>query len=113
MIVASISYIIARLFNPHNMYWHDLIHEKNILPDQDYDMLNSIAISRVINKQFTALRRKTKIKDFFNLLSQTNANIFPVIDDKGMLEGVIWLDQIRKQLFDMSTNDIDTVAEIM
>ncbi|MDB4902409.1 MAG: chloride channel protein family [Mucilaginibacter sp.] len=113
MIVASISYIIARLFNPHNMYWHDLIHEKNIHPDQDYDMLNAIAISSVINKQFTGLSSKTKIKDFFNMLLQTNANIFAVIDDKGMLEGVIWLDQIRKQLFDMSANDIDTVAEIM
>jgi CIC family chloride channel protein len=113
MIVASISYIIARLFNPHNMYWHDLVHEKNILPDQDYDMLNAIAITSVINKQFTGLSSKTKINDFFKLLSQTNANIFAVVDDKGILEGVIWLDQIRKQLFDMSTNDIDTVAEIM
>jgi len=112
MIVASISYIIARLYNPHNMYWHDLIHEKNIHPDQDYDMLNAIALANVINKQFTAISAETKISDFYKILSSTNANIFAVLDDQKNLEGVIWLDQVRKHIFE-KIDDNDTVAEIM
>jgi CIC family chloride channel protein len=112
MIVASISYIIARLYNPHNMYWHDLIHEKNIHPDQDYDMLNSITLASVVNKQFTAISAETKIADFYKILSSTNANIFAVLDDQKNLEGVIWLDQVRKHIFEKIDNN-DTVAEIM
>ncbi|TWI96668.1 CIC family chloride channel protein [Mucilaginibacter frigoritolerans] len=112
MIVASISYIIARLYNPHNMYWHDLIHEKNIHPDQDYDMLNAITLASVVNKQFTAISSETKISDFYKILSSTNANIFAVLDEQKNLEGVIWLDQVRKHIFE-KINDDDTVAEIM
>ncbi|ASU35066.1 chloride channel protein [Mucilaginibacter xinganensis] len=113
MIVASISYIIARLFNPHNMYWHDLIHEKNIHPDQDYDMLNAIGISSLINKQFVGIGKNTTVKEFYKLLTATTVNIFAVVDDAGMLEGVILLDQIRKHLFDTNIPDEETVIDIM
>ncbi len=113
MIVAAISYIIARLSNPHNMYWHELIHEKNIHPDQDYDMLNAITLTGVINKQFVALNRDMRIKDFYKLLSETTANIFAVIDEDGSLDGVVLLDQVRKQFFDVDAVANGTVADIM
>ncbi len=112
MIVSSISYIIARVSNPHNMYWHDLIHEKNILPDEDYEMLNAIKLDSIINRQFVAVNKETRIKEFYKSLSSTSSNIFAVVDKNGMLEGVIWIDQIRKQLLDAIIAD-DTVAEIM
>jgi CIC family chloride channel protein len=113
MIVSSISYIIARLFNPHNMYWHELVRDKNIHPDQDYDMLNSITLDSIINKQFIGIDKETKISDFYKSLSTNNANIFAVVDKNGSLEGVVLLDQIRKQLFGATIDDEDTVAEIM
>ncbi len=113
MIVASISYIIARLFNPHNVYWHDLIHEKDIHPDKDYHMLNTIVLDGLINKQFVAIDKETTIKHFYNLLAQSKANIFAVVDAQGRLEGVIWLDQVRKELFDTTLTDNDIVADIM
>eukprot|EP01037_Dinobryon_pediforme_P010237 gene10237-10307_t len=113
MIVASISYIIARLYNPHNMYWHDLIHEKNLNPDQDDYVLNAIPLSSVINKEYVAINSETKIADFYKLLSSTNANIFAVLDSNRMLDGVIWLDQVRKQVFDQSAINNETIAGIM
>ena len=112
MIVASISYIIARLSNPHNMYWHDLIHEKNIHPDQDYDMLNAITMSSVINKKFVPIKKEMPLKDFYKLLTKSSANIFPVLNERRELEGVVWIDQIRKQLFDQVVDDT-TIADIM
>jgi CIC family chloride channel protein len=113
MIVASISYIIARLYNPHNMYWHDLIHEKNLNPDQDDYVLNAIPLSSVISKEYVAINSETKIADFYKLLSSTNANIFAVLDSNRMLDGVIWLDQVRKQVFDQSAINNETIAGIM
>ncbi|MGZ3754800.1 MAG: chloride channel protein [Mucilaginibacter sp.] len=112
MIVSAISYIIARLFNPHNMYWHDLIHEKNILPEQDYDMLNAISLDEIINKQFVTIKKETSIKDFYRSLATNTANIFAVVDKDGLLEGVVLIDQVRKYLFDEEILD-DTVADIM
>ena len=112
MIVSAISYIIARLFNPHNMYWHDLIHEKNILPGEDYDMLNAIRLDEIINKQFVTIKKETSIRDFYRSLAVNSANIFAVVDNDGLLEGVVLIDQVRKYLFDEEIVD-DTVADIM
>ena len=113
MIVASISYIIARLFNPHNMYWHDLVHEKDIHPGQDYQMLSTLTLDSLINRQYVALNGDMKVKDFFKLLTKSNANIFAVVSNEGGLEGVIWLDMIRKDMFDANIPDDETIARIM
>ncbi|RZA00691.1 MAG: chloride channel protein [Sphingobacteriaceae bacterium] len=113
MVVASISYITARLFNPHNMYWHDLIHEKDIHPGQDYHMLSTITLDSLVNKKFIALSSAMRIKDFYKLLSTSNANIFAVINADGGLEGVIWLDQVRNELFSNDLTDNNTIADIM
>jgi CIC family chloride channel protein len=111
MIVSAISYIINRLFKPHNIYWHHLI-EENIHPNQDYDMLNAIRLDSVINKQFTAVSKDTKATDFYKTLATSNANIFAVLAKDGSLEGVVVWDGIRKQLFEEGA-DTKTVAELM
>jgi CIC family chloride channel protein len=108
MIVSAISYIIARIYNPHNMYWHALIHEKDIHPDQDFGMLNNLSLDSLINRDFTALNRNMPVAEFYNILSAGNANIFAVLNGEGQLEGVIWMDEIRKQLF--KTRNADAVV---
>lgn len=113
MVVASISYIIARLFNPHNMYWHDLVHEKDIHPGQDYQMLSTLTLDSLINRQYVALHGDMRVKEFFKLLTKSNANIFAVVNNEGGLEGVIWLDMIRKDMFDANIPDDETIARIM
>jgi len=112
MIVTAISYIISRVYNPYNMYWKELVHEKNIHPDQDFNMLDAIALDSIINRNFTPVNKNTRIADFYTILSQSNANIFPVLDENGMLDGVILIDQVRKRLFDQKIAH-QTVMEIM
>ncbi len=112
MIVSAISYIISRHFNPHNMYWHDLVHEKNVHPDHDYAMLSSISIESVINRSYTAVNASWSIKEFYKVLAESRSNIFPVINAEGKLEGVVLIDEIRRQLFNDDTEN-HTVSEIM
>lgn len=112
MIVSAISYIIARMFNQHNMYWETLIHERNVYPDQDYDMLNAITLESIIRTDYTAVSKDMPVADFYKILTQSKANIFAVLDSAGKLEGVIWLDEVRKQLFDTNMAHAK-VADIM
>lgn len=112
MIVTAISYIISRLYSPYNMYWEELVHEKNIHPDHDFNMLDAITLDSIINKNFTPIYKDTLISDFYRILSQSSANIFPVLDKSGALEGVILIDQARKRLFDQKVHQ-ETVVEIM
>ena len=112
MIVSAISYVIARLYNPNNMYWKELIEHKNIRPDQDYFMLDAISLDNIINRNFITLRRETLITEFYALLADSTANIFAVTDKDGGLEGIILLDQVRKQLFNEKDHS-GTVEAIM
>nr|WP_294943339.1 chloride channel protein [uncultured Mucilaginibacter sp.] len=112
MIVSAISYIIAKLSNPHNMYWHHLVHENNVHPGQDYHMLNNIPLDSITNTKFTAIDKNTQLASLSLVLANTNANIFPVLDNAGQLEGVIWIDEIRKQMFSSEHSD-EKVADIM
>ena len=112
MIVSAISYIMARAFSPHNMYWHDLVHERNVHPGQDYGMLNTITLDSIINRKFSVINKDTPVAEFYKILSGTDANIFAVLNATGGLEGVIWMDEIRKQLFN-AIEEGATVADIM
>lgn len=112
MIVSAISYVISRLYNPYNMYWKELIHEQNLRPEQDFTMLDAISLNSIISKSANVLNKSMLISDFYHILSNTDANIFAVLDDDGELEGVILMDQVRKQLFNQPAAAA-TIEEIM
>ncbi|WP_374948259.1 chloride channel protein [Mucilaginibacter sp.] len=112
MIVSAISYIISRMFSEHNMYWHELVHEKNIHPGQDHSMLAQITLDSVINRQFIPVTSHMPIKEFYSILSTSHANIFPVVDHDGVLEGVVLMDEVRKHLLNV-IKDSDTITDIM
>lgn len=113
MLVSAISYMISRAYNPHNMYWHHLIAEKNIHPGADHAMLNEIALSSVINKEYTAVKADMPLKEFFKLMAASNANIFPVLNAIGELQGVVLLDDVRSYMFDDEHNKNRTIADVM
>lgn len=112
MIVSAISYIIAKLSNPHNMYWHHLVHDSNIHPGQDHTMLNSITLDSIVNKKFHPISKQMPLTELYKILANTDANIFPVLTNTGALEGIIWIDEIRRQIFSGGTDEA-TVADIM
>jgi CIC family chloride channel protein len=112
MIVSAISYVISRLYNPHNMYWHELIENQHINPDQDDYMMDAIDLDSIINTTFTAISKETPVVDFYQLLAKSNANIFPVLNKRNELVGVILMDQVRKQMFNQKI-DTGTVEAIM
>ena len=112
MIVSAISYVISRIYNPYNMYWKELIHEQNLRPEHDFNMLDAIKLDSIINKSSNVLNKSMLISDFYHILSNTDANIFAVLDDEGEMDGVILMDQVRKQLFNQRESSA-TIEEIM
>ncbi|MES2062011.1 MAG: chloride channel protein [Bacteroidota bacterium] len=113
MIVSAMSYIISRMFNKHNIYWHGLVHENNIHPGHDNSMLDIIQLDSIINRQFKVISRDMPVADFYSILSQSQANIFAVLSTGGALEGVVLMDDVRKHLFNRLQEGNDTVADIM
>ncbi len=113
MLVSAISYMISMAYNPHNMYWHHLITERDIHPDADHTMLNAISLSSVINQDYAPVKKDTPLTDFFKLMATGTANIFPVLNAMGELEGVVLLDDIRQYMFGDERNKDLTIADVM
>ncbi|MFD2866861.1 chloride channel protein [Mucilaginibacter antarcticus] len=100
MIVSAISYIISRLTNPHNVYWHELIHEKDIHPGQDYVMLNAITIDSIISLQHVIVKSDMPLAEFYKVVAGSTVNRFAVVDAGDKLSGIVLVEEIRKQLFE-------------
>jgi CIC family chloride channel protein len=113
MLVSAISYMISMAYNPHNMYWHHLITEKDIHPDADHTMLNAISLSSVINYEYSPVKKEMPLTDFFKVMATNTANIFPVLNMMDELEGVVLLDNIRQYMFDEERNKDLTIADVM
>jgi len=113
MLVSAISYMISMAYNPHNMYWHHLITEKDIHPDADHTMLNAISLSSVMNMEYTQVKKDMPLTDFFKMMATNTANIFPVLNIMDELEGVVLLDDIRQYMFDDERNKNLTIADVM
>jgi len=75
-------------------------------------MLDAIRLDSIINKSSNVLNKSMLISDFYHILSNTDANIFAVLDDEGEMDGVILMDQVRKQLFNQRESSA-TIEEIM
>jgi CIC family chloride channel protein len=112
MIVSAMSYIISRAFSPHNMYWHHLITDRNIHPGADHTMLDAISLRSVVSSDFTAVDKNSSLDDLFKLLARSTANIFPVLDSAGKLEGVVLLDDVRKYMFSPADSQLK-MADVM
>ena len=112
MIVSAMSYIISRAFNPHNMYWSHLIHEKDIHPHNDDSMLNAISLKSIVNSEYTIIHKEMMMKELFKLIPRTNSSIFAVLNAEGILEGVVFFSEVRQYMFSPADED-KSVAEVM
>jgi CIC family chloride channel protein len=112
MIVSAISYIISRAYNPHNMYWHHLIEERNIHPGADHSMFDGMRLHSLINTEFTAVPKSMPLNELFKIIAKTNATFFPVLSDGGKLEGIVLLDDVRKHMFTDTANTLK-VEDVM
>ncbi|MCJ8211845.1 chloride channel protein [Mucilaginibacter sp. RS28] len=113
MIVSAISYMVSRLSNKHNMYWQDLIHERQLYPDKDHEMLESIKLSSIINRNYVSVDKSKPLTELYKLLAETDVNIFAVLNKDNRLEGVIWLDEVRRQLFGSTLPENAKIADVM
>lgn len=99
MIVSCISYIISRAYSPHNMYWHHLIAERNIHPDNDHNMLDGISLKSMVNSEYAVINKDMTLKALFDMLPNTTHSIFAVLGKNENLEGVVFLSEVRKFMF--------------
>lgn len=100
LIVSGSSYAICRIFTPYGIYTRRLAKRGELLTHQkDRSVLTLLKMDSVIEKDFSTVHPDMSLKDMVDIIAQSHRNLFPVIDDYGLLLGVVQLDDIRNIMF--------------
>lgn len=100
MIVASVSFMTIFLFEKHSIYSMRLAQKGQLLTHhKDKAVLTLMRIENLIEKDFDVLSPDMTLGDLVKVISKAKRNMFPVVDKRGVLIGVVLLDDIRNIMF--------------
>lgn len=100
LIVSTISYGTIKLFEPYSLYTHRLAQKGELLTHhKDKAVLTLLKINNVIETDFKTVKPEMDLREMVKVISESNRNLFPVLNDNGELLGVVLLDDIRNIMF--------------
>ncbi len=100
LIVSTIAYGTIKLFEPYSIYTTRLAKQGKLLTHQkDQAVLTLLKMDSVIETDFLSVRPEMTLKEMVDKISQSNRNIFPVLNAAGELLGIVALDEIRNIMF--------------
>ncbi len=114
MLVSSVAYLTVRMFEKHSVYTALLAKRKQLLShNKDASVLTMLNINKLIEKNFSTVDLNASLGELVKVIKVSRRNIFPVIDEDGVLHGIVKLDDIRNIMFDTEMYRKISVREIM
>lgn len=100
MIVSIGSYITILMFEPHSIYSMRLAQKGELLTHhKDKAVLTLLSADNVIERDFQVVSPGMTLGDMVKVIARSSRNTFPVVDDRGILLGIVLLDNIRNIMF--------------
>jgi CIC family chloride channel protein len=96
MLVASISYLINRGVMKHSIYTKVLAESGDLLSyeDKDRTVLSMMKLRYVLETNFVVLRPNETPLDRQSDIIHSKRNIFPIVDEKGKLIGILYSERL-------------------
>ncbi|MFI5163820.1 MAG: chloride channel protein [Bacteroidia bacterium] len=113
MIVSSISFLIAKYFEPYSIYMRKLVAKGLHKRDRDKIVLNKIKLKNMVETDFVHVTAKNTLGELVDKIAHSKRNIFPVLDEDKHLQGVVLLDSIRETMFHHEKYDTIHVKDLM
>ncbi len=100
MLVSAISYSTISYFEKYSIYTKNLIEKGDLIPyDKDRLVLSQILLNKIVEKDLLRIHPDATLDDLVKLVRKSKRNIFPVVNDEGVLEGILTLDDVREIMF--------------
>ena len=114
MLVSLTSFATIRIFMPHSIYSLRLAEQGKLLTHQkDTAVLTLMNLESVLERDFEVVRPEMSLGEMVGVISVSHRNSFPVVDDRGMLVGIVELDNVRNIMFRPELYDRYKVRKIM
>lgn len=100
LIVSTISFVTIKFFEPYSIYTMRLAQRGELITHhKDKAVLTLLKMNSVIETDFLPVKPEMSLKEMVDVISRSNRNLFPVVNDEGMLLGIVLLDDIRNIMF--------------
>lgn len=115
MIVTSIAYLINRSVMKHSIYTKVLAEKGDLLTHEDKDrtVLSMMKLRYVLERNFTILRPHERPFDRRHDIIHTKRNIFPVVNEEGKLQGIIYSERLFEILLGESNEMSKTMVDLL
>ena len=114
IITSTISFLTISNWEPHSIYTKRLAERGELIThDKDKALLTLMKIDKLIETNFHAVNPEADLGDLVDIISRSNRNIFPVIDQDNNFKGVVVLDDIRHLIFDRDIYHKTFVKDLM
>jgi chloride channel protein, CIC family len=114
IITATTAYITTRTFEKHSIYHVQLASRGELIThDKDKAVLVRMNWKKEIETDLKIIRPDDTLGDLIKLISKSKRNIFPVVDQYNILEGVVSLDDVREIMFQSELYKTTFVKDIM
>ena len=114
IITSAISYATIRSFEPYSIYTKRIAKQGLLLThDSDQAVLTLLKVTDVIERNFTIVKMNSTLGDFIKDIAHSTRNIYPVLDGNSVMKGVVYLDDVKEDMFESSKYDTSYVYTYM
>ena len=114
MIVSSVSYALSKRFEPYSFDIKHLADKGEVFTNnKDKNILTTLELSKLVQRDFKSVSNSNNLEELIEVIQTSDDVIFPVINDKNELEGLLYLDNIRSYIFSSFKIKYTSISEIM
>ena len=114
IITSTIAYITTRSFEKHSIYHVQLASRGELIThDKDKAVLTRMNWKKEIETDLKTTKPDDTLGDLIKIISISKRNIFPVVDQYNILEGVVSLDDVREIMFQQELYKTIYVKDIL
>ena len=114
MMVSVSAYLTIMIFEPHSIYSMRLAQKGELLThNKDKSVLTLMDIESVVETDFQKVHPEQDLGEMVKVISMAKRNMFPVVDARGVLLGIVVLDDIRHIMFRQELYHRFTVGRFM
>jgi chloride channel protein, CIC family len=114
IITSTIAFITVRSFERHSIYHVQLARKGELIThDKDKAVLTQMDWKKEVETDLIKVKPGDTLGDLVKVISQSKRNIFPVVDEYNILEGVVSLDEVREIMFNPELYNSVIIRDLM
>lgn len=114
IITSTVAFITTRSFERHSIYHVQLAARGELIThDKDKAVLAFMDWKREIERDLVTVKPSDTLGELVKAISRSKRNIFPVVDDFNVLEGIVSLEDVREVMFQSENYKTIFVKDLM